>query len=241
LEPTSRTRTSPLAVNTNVSSTAFYDRVQNNRSLAIKLGSGVVALAIVVGAVATVSSYRSNAANSALSSAMAAYDTPVNTPDQPLPPGTKSFASIEDRAKAANVQFAAVADKYSMTDAGRNALYLEGVTAMQSGQTSTAEALLKKSADGWNHDVATLAQMSLAGLYRSTGRESLAIETYQKVANKPSTLVPAGMAQIQLAELYEANGKTAEAKKIYAQIKDKDPKSASAELASQKLNGPAAQ
>jgi hypothetical protein len=39
--------------------------------------------------------------------------------------------------------------------------------------------------------------------------------------------------------MYEANGKSAEAKKIYAEIKDKDPKSASADIATQKLAGPA--
>jgi len=63
---------------------------------------------------------------------------------------------------------------------------------------------------------------------------------YKKVADKPSTLVPAGLAKISMAEMLEANGKTAEAKKIYAEIKDKDPKSASADIATQKLAGPGA-
>jgi tetratricopeptide (TPR) repeat protein len=246
LEPTSRTRTSPLpihdgplAVNTNSSSTAFYDRFLNNRKLAIQLAVAVVILIVVGGVGTLVYQQRESAANNKLAAAMETYDTPISTAEQPLPPGTKSFPSLEERAKAANAEFKAVADSYGMTASGRNALYLEGVTAMQMGQNSTAEALLKKSAGSWNHDVATMAEMALAGLYRSTGRENDAVAMYNKVAAKPSILVPAGLAKINLAEMYEANGKSAEAKKIYAEIKDKDPKSASADIATQKLAGPA--
>ncbi len=245
METSARTRTTPLAVrengplavNTNVSSTAFFDRIQNNRTLAIQLLIGIVMVVGLVAIIAGVYSYRTIAASAALAQAMQTFDTPVNTPDQPVPPSVKSFPSVEARAHAANAQFAAVADHYGMTAAGRNALYLQGVTAMQSGDNATAERLLKKSAGDWNHDVATLAQLSLAGLYHATGRDPLAIDLYQKIASKPSTLVPAGLAQLQLASLYESEGKPADAKKLYAQIKDKNPKSAAAEIATQKLSG----
>jgi len=243
LEPT-RTRTSPLpvhdgplAVNTNVSSTAFMDRLRNNPALAIRLAVATLVVLLVIGGGYLLFQHRSSVANDQLATAMETFDTPISTAEQPLPPGTKSFPSLEERAKAANSQFASVADSYGMTAAGRNALYLQGVTAMQMGNNTSAEALFKKSADSWNHDVATLAEMSLAGLYRATGRQAQAIDLYNKVAAKPSTIVPAGLAQITLAEMYEADGKSAEAKKIYAAIKDKDPKSASADIATQRLNG----
>ena len=224
-------------MNTNRSSTAFFDRLQNNRTLVIQLAVAVVALVLIGAAIAVVYNYRANAANAALATAMQTYDTPVNSPDQPVPPSVKSYGSVEERARVANAQFAVVASKYGMTPAGRNALYLQGVSALQSGDKAGAETLLKKSAGSWNHDVATLAQLALAGLYHATGRDTLAVETYQKVANKPSTLVPSGLARLQLAELYESNGNTADAKKIYAQIKDKEPKSAAADIATQKLSG----
>lgn len=249
LEPTSRTRTSPLplrqdgplAVNTNVSSTAFFDRIQNNRALVIQMAVAIAAVVLIGAVIAVIYNSRSNAASSALSEAMQTLDTPVSTPEQPVPPSVKSFSSVQDRARAANGQFAAVAGKYGMTPAGRNAQYLQGVTALQIGDNAGAETLLKKSASDWNHDVATLAQLALAGLYHATNRDALAVETYQKVVDKPSTLVPAGLARLQLAELYESNGKPTDARKIYAQIKDKDPKSAAAELATQKLTGAPAQ
>ena len=245
METTTRTRTTPLAVrdngplavNTNSSSTAFVDRILNNRELAIRLAIAVFALIVVIGAVWAVYSYRSNAASSALADAMQTYDTPISTPDEPVPASQKSYASVEARARAAYTEFSAVAAKYGMTAPGRNAEYLAGVTALQSGQTAEAERLLKKSASDWNRDVANLAQLSLAGLYHDTNRDALAIQTYGDIIKKPSTVVPAGLAQLQLAELYQSNGNVAESKKILAQIKDKDPKSAAADLATQKLSG----
>ena len=246
MEPT-RTRTSPLPVrqdnslSTNAGTTDFFGHLRNNRTLVIQMAIVIVVVVLIGAVIAVVYNVRANSANVALSDAMQTLDTPVSTPEQPVPPSVKSFGSLQDRARAANGQFAAIADKYGMTPAGRNALYLQGVTALDIGDKAGAETILKKSAGDWNHDVATLSQLALAGLYHATNRDALAIETYQKVADKPSTLVPAGLARLELAELYESNGKDADAKKVYAQIKDKDPKSAAAQIASQKLTGAPAQ
>ncbi len=229
METVQRTRTTPLPVQ-HVTSAA-------NRGLLIRLAIGLVALIVLVVAAAVLSNLRSNKAEQALSDAMRDYETPIANPQQPLPPGTKTFSSAEERAKVANGEFASVADRYGMTAAGRNAQYLQGVTALQMGQTAQAETLLKKSAGGWNKDVAALAQLALAGLYHNSGRDGDAIAAYNGLIAKPTTTVPAGLAQLQLAELYESGGKADQAKKIYAQIKDKDPKSAAAEIATEKLTG----
>src|SRR3569833_1324161 len=99
------------------------------------------------------------------------YETPVAPAGQPVPPGVKTYPSNEERAKAANSAFSAVADKYGMTDAGKNADYMAGVTALEMGQTATAESRLKKVADGWNSERASLANLALAHLYQQTGRD----------------------------------------------------------------------
>lgn len=249
MDPVNRTRTTPLplrqdgplAVNTNASSTAFFHRIQNDRALAIRLLVAIVVVVLAGAAIAITYTLRANAASAALADAMQVLDTPVSTPDQPLPPSTKSYSSTAERARAAASQFGAIADKYSMTPAGRNARYLQAVSTLDAGDKAAAEPLLKKSADSSNRDVATLSEMALAGLYHDTGRDSLAIDTYKKIASKPSVLVPAGLARLDLAALYESTGKSADAKKIYAEIKDKDPKSAAAEIATQKLSGAPAQ
>jgi tetratricopeptide (TPR) repeat protein len=217
---------------------------ENRRSLIVTSSIAVAAiLVVVIGALF----YNSRAAQAsvAFGAAMQAYQTPIAAPGQQVPPGVKTFPSAADRAKAANNLFMGVADKYGMTPDGKNARYFAGLTYLEAGQNGPAESTLKQVADGWNSDLAALAKLSLAQLYRQTGRDSQAIDLYNQLTAKPTTTVPAGLAQLQLAELYETQGKPELAKKIYAQLKDKDPKGPVGAMAAQKLNpapvGPAGQ
>jgi tetratricopeptide (TPR) repeat protein len=217
---------------------------ENRRSL-IATSAIVVAAILIVVAGALFYNNRSEQASTAFGAAMQVYQTPIAAPGQQVPPGVKTFASVNDRAKAANELFMGVANKYGMTPDGKVARYFAGLTYMEEGQNGAAETALKQVADGWNHDLAALAKLSLAQLYRQTNRDSQAIDLYNQLTAKPTTTVPAGLAQLQLAELYETQGKPELAKKIYAQLKDKDPKGPAGTLAAQKLNpaptGPAGQ
>jgi tetratricopeptide (TPR) repeat protein len=217
---------------------------ENRRSVIVTSGIVLAAILIVVGGVLFYNS-RSAQASVAFGAAMQAYQTPLAAPGQPVPPGVKTYASVNDRAKAANGLFMGVADKYSMTPDGKVARYFGGLTYMEAGQSGLAESTLKQVAGGWNGDLAALAKLSLAQLYRQTGRDPQAIDLYNELTAKPTSTVPGGLAQLQLAELYESQGKPELAKKIYAQLKDKDPKGPAGMMAAQKLNpapaGPAGQ
>jgi tetratricopeptide (TPR) repeat protein len=213
---------------------------QNRRSAVV---TSVVLLLVIVAAVggAWIYNYRSDQANAALGDAMHTYQTPVAAPGQAVPPGTKTFSSVQERAKAANPQFVDVANRYGMTKDGGVARYFAGLTYMDQGQNQPAEDALKQVSGSWNHNLAALAKLALAQLYRGSGRDSQAIALYQELSNGNADTVPPGMAQIQLAEMYESQGKDADAKKIYAQLvdKDKDPKGKPgpiAALAKEKLN-----
>jgi tetratricopeptide (TPR) repeat protein len=217
---------------------------ENRRTLILTCSIVLAAILIVIGSVLFYNS-RSEQASVAFGAAMQAYQTPIAVPGQPVPPGVKTYASVNDRAKAANDLFMAVANKYGMTPDGKNARYFAGLTYLEAGQNGPAESTLKEVASGWNGDLAALAKMSLAQLYRQTGRDPQAIDLYNELTAKPTTSVPSGLAQLQLAELYESENKPDLAKKIYAQLKDKDPKGPAGMLAAQKLNpgaaGPAGQ
>jgi tetratricopeptide (TPR) repeat protein len=208
---------------------------ENRRSVIV---SSAILLGVILVGVCGALLYhsRANQASVAFGAAMQAYQTPLAAPGQPVPPGVKTFASVADRAKAANALFMDVADKYSMTPDGKVARYFGGLTYMEEGQNASAESTFKQVADGWNSDLAALAKISLAQLYRQTGRDSQAIALYNELTAKPSTTVPSGLAQLQLAELYESQNKPDLAKKIYAQLKDKDAKGAAGAVAAQKLN-----
>jgi tetratricopeptide (TPR) repeat protein len=208
---------------------------ENRRSV---IATSIIVAAAILIAVVGVLVYNSRAsqASVAFGEAMQAYQTPLAAPGQQIPPGVKTFPTVAERAKAANQLFMGVADKYGMTPDGRTARYFAGLTYMEQGQNASAESTLKQVASGWNGDLAALAKLSLAQLYRQTNRDSQAIDLYNELTAKPTTTVPAGLAQLQLAELYESQGKPELAKKIYAQLKDKDAKGPAGMMAAQKLN-----
>jgi tetratricopeptide (TPR) repeat protein len=208
---------------------------ENRRSVIVTTSLLLLAIIVVVGGFVLYSN-RSEKASTAFGAAMQTYQTPLAQAGQAVPPGVKTFPSSTERAKQANAEFLSVANQYGLTPAGKLSLYFAGLTSMEAGQNGSAEDELKKVASGWNGDLAALAKLSLAQLYRQTGRDPQAIDLYNQLDAKPTSTVPAGLAKLQLAELYEAEGKTADAKKIYAALKDKDPKGPVGVEAAKKLN-----
>ncbi len=203
---------------------------------------------LMIAAIATgysIYQHRTTEAQTAFGEALQTYQTPLVRPDQPLPPGMKSFNSAKERATKANAQFAEVARRFNLTEPGKLALYFAGLTSMEAGQNGPAEDTLKKVAGSWNGDTAALGKMALAQLYEQTGRNDGAVTLYQELAKGHATTVPPGLAQLQLASLYTNEGKTADARHIYAELKDhdKDAKGklgVAAQVASEKLNPQAA-
>jgi len=213
---------------------------ENRKSVIVTTSIGLAVILFVVLIGFFVHS-RSVAAENAFGEAIQTYQAPLVTPGQPNDPGVTTYNSAADRARAANAQFVAAANKYPWTQDGRNALYFAGLTYKDMGQTGSAETALKTVSGFWNKELAALGKLALADLYQQTGRAPQAIELYNQLAAKPTDAVPSGLAQIQLAELYTHEGKIDQAHKIYAQLKDKDkdPKGVegpAGRIASQKLN-----
>jgi len=209
---------------------------------------GAVTLIVVV--LALVGGYswyssRSAAASTALGAAMEIYQTPLVNPEQPVPPGMKTFPDAKSRAVAANTEFVKVANQYGLLEAGKIAEYFAGLTYAEEAKNDLAEEALKKTASSWNGDLAASGKLALAQLYQQTNRDAQAVDLYNELAKSNATTVPANEAKLQLAEMYESEGKTVEARKIYAELKDKDKDSkgkpgAASQIASEKLNPQAA-
>jgi TolA-binding protein len=204
------------------------------------LVNGAIALAVILVVVigGLVYNSRTNAADAAFGAAIEVYQHPLKSQGQPdsSDSDVKSYTTGAERAKAAGALFQAVADKYGCTPAGRNARYFVGLTAIEAGDNQQAEATLKKVASGWDSDLAGLAKLALAQLYRNSGRDADAIDLYTRLAKKPTATVPASLAQLQLADVYESEGKSDQAKAIYATIKQDDAKGVAGTIAAQKLN-----
>jgi len=199
---------------------------------------GIIALVLVLAAAGlwTWHVRQTERANIELSVALRTFKAPLRPPSPvaPADDGAPSFVSIADRGKAAEKQFKSVADKFPYTGPGRVARYLEGVASMQAGDNAAAEQQLKTAADFGNKDVAALAKLSLATLYRSTNRSSDAVKIYKDLADHPTNTVSKAEAQLDLAEMYETTD-PAQANSIYQQLQKEDPQSPAAQIAGSKL------
>lgn len=176
---------------------------------------------------------RSSAAEAALGQAIDLYDTPLALPGAPPEAGVYSTSAA--RAKEANREFVAIAHNFSWLPEAAQARYFAGVTYIELGENGNAESELTSAASSWNHNLANLAGLALAGLYHQTNRDSLAISEYNRLIAKPSTTVSAGVAQLALADLYVAEGKNDMARNIWAKVKDTDKDGAAGQIAEQKL------
>lgn len=193
---------------------------------------GAVVLVLVVGSL-IFWNFRSIAADTALGAAMDTYSAPLAQPGLPAQNGVYSAAA--DRSKAANKQFAAVAQQYGWLPQGTKARYFTGITDQDLGQNASAETELKAASGSWDRNLANLAKLALAGLYHQTARDPQAIDLYNALVAKPSETVPAAVAQLTLADLYVAEGKQDQARALWAKVKDADKDGPAGQIAAQKL------
>jgi hypothetical protein len=177
--------------------------------------SAVAVLAVAIVAL-VIWNLRSNAADAALGTAMDTYNAPLAQPGAPAESG--SYSSASERARAANQQFAEVVQKYGWLSQGAKAHYFAGITDQELGQTAAAETELKSAAGSWNRDLANLANLALAGIYRQTNRDSQAIDLYNALIAKPS------------------ESKQDQARALLAKVKDANKEGAANQIATQKLN-----
>lgn len=196
--------------------------------------TAAVALVVVIGGL-IFWNVRSSQANDALGAAMDVYNAPLTVPGEPVESGM--YATAAERAKAANSQFVAVADKYGSMKPGKMARYFAGITDQELGQTASAEAALSSVADSWDRNLANLAKVALAGIYHQTGSDSQAVELYNQIIAKPSTTVSAAVAQLDLADMYADEGKRDQARTLWAKVQDNDKEGAAGQIAAQKLAG----
>ncbi len=199
------------------------------------LGLLVVAV-LLLGGIFTWRSRQIEQANIDLNSALRTMNAPLRPAGTPAG-DTPSFTSIAERGQAAAKEFKAVADKYSLVPPGKVARYLQGSALLQAGDKAGAEQEFKTVADFGDKDLAALAKMSLASLYRNSNRQADAIKIYKELADHPTATISKSSAQLELAEIYEKTDPQ-QAKVIYQQLQKDDPQSTAAQVAARKLSSP---
>lgn len=181
--------------------------------------------------------HQTEQANLELGAALRTFKTPLRPPGAPADDTMPSFATIAERGKAAEKQLKSVADKFPYTSPGKIARYMEGVASMQAGDNAAAEQQLKTASDFRDKDIAALAKLSLATLYRSTNRSPDAVKIFKDLVDHPTNTVPKAEAQLELAEIYETTDPQ-QASSIYEQLKKEDPQAPAGQIAAAKLAKP---
>ena len=197
------------------------------------IGLAIVAALVYFG-VTTWLNRQSEQANIELGVAMRTLTEPLRPAGTPPAGSETSFATAAERAKAAGKQFQAAADKFSYTKPGKIARYMQGVAAMQAGDNAAAEQQLKAVAGSSDKNVAALAKMALATLYRSSNRLADAARIYKDVEDHPTDTVSKVQAQLEMAATYESTDPQ-QAASIYQQIQKDNPQSAAAQIAASRL------
>jgi predicted negative regulator of RcsB-dependent stress response len=173
--------------------------------------------------------------NDELAAALRVLNAPLT--GQGTPAGdTPTFNSAAERGKAAEKKFKEVEDKYSLVAAGKIAHYLRGAALLEAGDKAAAEQEIKTAADSGDKDLAALAKMSLASIYRNSNRQADAVKIYKDLADHPTASVSKSTAQLALAEMYETTDPQ-QATAIYQQVQKDEPNSMAARVAAQKLAG----
>jgi predicted negative regulator of RcsB-dependent stress response len=170
-----------------------------------------------------------------LNQAVRTLDTQLRPPGTPADADVPSFTSAKERTTEAHKQFQVIADQYAHTRTAEFARYFLGITSSQLGDNVAAERDLKSVASGHNEDLAALAKLALASVYRDTKRTKDAIDLYNQLMAKPTRSVGKVTAQMELAETYLSTQQPVEAKRVYEQIQKENPATEVAQFASQKL------
>ncbi len=200
--------------------------------------AGLIVVLVIVAAAVGVWYYlqqQDEKASVEFGQAIRTFDTPLRPANMPAQPEFPSFTSAKERATEAHKKFQAIIDKYPHTHAADFARYFAGLTASQMGDNATAERELKDVASVHNSDLAALAKLALASVYRNTGRDKDAIDLYKQLIAKPTRSVGKATAQMELADLYQGKQMTADAKRLLEEVQKENPNSEVASLASQKL------
>lgn len=156
------------------------------------------------------------AANTLLGEALATFHADVGASSQTAP-GAQTFADAQAKYNAALRQFTPIQKQYPKSIAGQIALYHMGLCQAGLGQASTAIATLKRASRASDAEVAALAQFALAGELAKAGQTSQAKALFRRLAEHPTTTVPAATAWLALAGA-ERQSNPSEARAIYQRV-----------------------
>jgi hypothetical protein len=168
-------------------------------------------------------------AHSALAEAQAVEMTRVGPPAAPgvgTPVTGLSFATEQERQKAALTKFKAVADQYSSSDAGLFARYREATLQMSLGNAAEAANVYQQVIDKAGTGIyGQMARLGMAEAQARSGQYDNAINSYKQLADQADGPLPIDGILMQLGLTYLEAGKRTEAQQTFTRIVQEFPNS----------------
>jgi tetratricopeptide (TPR) repeat protein len=196
----------------------------------VRLTAGIVLVLAAVGAgVFYYTSHRREEAALAFAEAFEVWNAPVTAE---LPAGADkptglSFATAEEKYKAAAAAFEGIERRYPTLAVGRRARYFGALARMELRDFGAAEQALKDMAarrEAGELEPA-LARLALAELHRRSGDLEKAIDAYRQYAGDTTAPTPRDYALMSLASAQEEARKLEDARASYERLLQEFPAS----------------
>lgn len=188
----------------------------------------VLAAAVLFGAGVLVQNFRDRqdaSAEQAFSKALTTYHAPVagDLPAEAERPAT-TYTTREEKYRKALTEFEAV-EKTGSGAMRQRARYYAALTRAELGDAAAAEKALAELAAHREKDdlVPSLARLALADVQRRNGQADKAIETYRKILDDPSFLLPRDHVLLKLATAQEEANSLKEARASYERLVQEYP------------------
>ena len=162
-------------------------------------GIGVAVLALVLG-VYFYREHRQSASHNALAKALETYRALVTEEDRP---GRVTFKTEQAKQDQALKDFQAVVSGFSGTQEAKVASYYIGLVYRDKGNLPEAQKQLEQVIASRQDDVTSLARLTLAEIYISTGKPEEARKIYDFLIKNPTDSVPEPRAQLAMARFLE--------------------------------------
>lgn len=199
----------------------FEDYLKQNYQSIVTAAILMIVVAGLAGGLKYYLSYQEAAANADLGAALKTFRAYVGTAAPgTLEPDAETFPTAQAKYKKALDQFTAIVQKYRMypqPKAVAIALYQVGICQALLGNQAAALKTLQEAGRGRDREIASLAQLALAGELVKSGKLPEAAKIYQELADRPTLSVPKATALLALGDAYRAS-QPARARQIYEQV-----------------------
>ena len=186
----------------------------------------VLGASLLLGGLSIYRSRQAQAAQALLSDALRQFHGVVDSGEGAAPRGNvATFASNDEKYRAALASFETVASEYSRYAEGRQASYYVGLCQASLDELDAADSSLEQVRGGDRDLVYYLASRALASVRSSAGNAPGASEIYRSLIEDADNPLPKDDLLFELGKLEERSGNLDQARQYYDRLSSEHPQS----------------